>query len=850
MKKKILSIALVLGILQMLLCSIPVSAAGEAYTRSLPYAFFDYEDGVNNVQDAQIVDGGIAGSGKCLKYIADASDDTAHDDSKLFLGNGQSSLSGKVPANHTFKASFYLKITQELTKGNLMFIFTYKEEGATSSMTIYPMARFDKTKLNEWQKVEFDAFTPTKNAEIVGITMRFGNNGAHTQNCNFVVGDETKAVPREYYIDDMEFSVTSPHQGSTGGSGDSGGTTPSAPAKMTLADYTMDFQNGSSIHNVGGQNATTTPSTTNGQTIQLVQDPAGGSNIVLKVDLPSSDVGDNVGLGFSESTTSTTRAPATVPVGGKITYTFRYYIPEEVKSSPSNLRTHPSFVISHYPGSVFAKITEPAATTAQQWHTATLEYTNTGSSAKELGGYQLRFNGAYENGGTPAGTTWILASHTGSGYGDRTFYFDDFRVTVTDPNLPPPAETSDLSLNDYSMDFESDSSIQINGSNITDTEAGTASELACVSEDPADSNNKAMKLTLAPTAIGTASTMKFSGATGAGTDKVTAPGTIPAGGKITYKFKYYLANEVDATVAPAFKVKHTTGGAIATQATAFETTAGQWHEAKLTYTNNATTDLAVDGATLLYSGDDANATQWKAADGSALVIYFDDFTVETKAPSFPISSGLRFNGNFAEGEEVTFYHSFTPSEEGATDDSIVRFMCTIDGMTGSLGSCKLGDTFTVPVVPQDATLTFEVFPVDSEGVLGVKEEYSYAEVVGQYAKLNLSFKADGSAKAEVTVENKRFDNSDINAVLIVVMLNDKNGIIDYEEKAIKCVHGATISGTDGALTVPTDNADPALSKVTKAAAFLWYCKDNTALSFTNTTLEELVQDKIVVKTHN
>ena len=154
-------------------------------------------------------------------------------------------------------------------------------------------------------------------------------------------------------------------------------------------------------------------------------------------------------------------------------------------------------------------------------------------------------------------------------------------------------------------------------------------------------------------------------------------------------------------------------------------------------------------------------------------------------------------------------------------------------------------------MPQDATLTFEVVPVDSEDVLGVKKVYTYAAVVGQDAKLNISFAADGSAKAEVMIDNQRFDGSDINAVLIVVMLNDKNGIIRYDEKKIECVNGAKVDETNGGtLTVETDNADPALSKVTKAAAFLWYCKDNTAFSFTNTTLEELVQDKTVAKTQN
>ena len=67
MKNKILSIALVLGILLSIISSIPVSAENNA-AKSLPYAFYDNEDGVVAMQGGIIADGGMGESEKCMNY--------------------------------------------------------------------------------------------------------------------------------------------------------------------------------------------------------------------------------------------------------------------------------------------------------------------------------------------------------------------------------------------------------------------------------------------------------------------------------------------------------------------------------------------------------------------------------------------------------------------------------------------------------------------------------------------------------------------------------------------------------------------------------------------------------------
>ena len=844
MKNKILSIALVLGMLLSIIGDIPVSAAGEAYTRSFPYAFFDYEDGVINMQGATIVDGGMAGSGKCIQYTSSA-DGVNHDDKGIYLGGNGENVVGDVPANNTFKISFYVKVTQQLTKGNFVLFINYKNKNGVSGSTT-PLKTFDPTKVNEWQKVEFE-YTTTEDITITSLRMRYGGHGAHLENGNFVVGEST-SVPRTYYFDDMEMTVTSPFQTIPGSGSSDGGSAPVVPTKMTLENYYMDFENGSSVIASNSNASITTTGITNSKgSMQIIQDPNNAENTILKVTHASATAGDeaSVNFGLGEAVSSTTRAKGVIPAGGTITYTFDYYLPQAVKSSLDNLKNHPAMIISHYPGSCFAVVTGPMGTAANEWHTATFKYTNNGSSDLEVGAYQFRLCGTYNTyaqGATPASTTWTVANHTGSGYGDRTFYFDNIRVSITGPEGAPSAEEANLSLNDYSMNFEEGSTIQVAGKNVTDAEDGTADEMAVITADPANAENKALKLTTTFDYDALDSTIKFSGAAGANinstTDKITAPGSIPAGGKITYKFKYYLASEVAAEIAPEFSVKHVTGNVTATSNTAFATTAGVWHEAKLTYTNNKTTAVSVDNAILRLCGDDAT-TQWKA-DGTDMVIYFDDFAVETAEAAFPTSAGLRFNGSFVAGEEVTFYHTYTATEDGAEDKSIVRFLSTVDGVTGSLGSCLMGTKFIVPEVPEDAELSFEVVPVDS-GILGVKIPYSYASVVGQYATLSISdFAADGSVTASAMVENRRFDLTDINAVLIVVMYNEKGGIVKYEQVPVACVNDDEETVTH-VLTAPTG------VEVKKASAFLWYCKDASEHSFTNTTMVELVADKTVSK---
>lgn len=216
-------------------------------------------------------------------------------------------------------------------------------------------------------------------------------------------------------------------------------TAPLIPDEMTFYDYSMDFENGSSIygHYQGsGTKITTVEGGNSAQRTQLVADPVDSDNTVLKVKLASTSIGDNnnEGLLYGKSTSDNGIVSGEIPAGGTVKFTFRYYIPDKVKSNPSNLSKHPSFCVSMYPLTSFATPTGALETTEKQWHTAILQWKNNTGSAKTAHGYQLRLTGTY-----PAEQkAWILEGHNGVGnpndFGERTFYFDDFRITVEDSN--------------------------------------------------------------------------------------------------------------------------------------------------------------------------------------------------------------------------------------------------------------------------------------------------------------------------------------------------------------------------------------------------------------------------------
>ena len=83
-------------------------------------------------------------------------------------------------------------------------------------------------------------------------------------------------------------------------------------------------------------------------------------------------------------------------------------------------------------------------------------------------------------------------------------------------------------------------------------------------------------------------------------------------------------------------------------------------------------------------------------------------------------------------------------------------------------------------------------------------------------------------------------------ILAVFMLNERGAVVKYELKPIVCANGSSIMGDSGKVTLTTDNADPAQSKITHASAFLWDCTGGLP-TWQNSVMEELAPDVYVEK---
>ncbi len=203
--KKILSLALVLGMLLTIVSSVPVSAAaGDAYA-NLPYYFVDFEDGYNmtNVGTTTIVNGGAGGSGKCLKIDEDAS--MPYGD-YLMVKPGPAVLTGTVPAGGTFKISFWVKFGQIMKTDRAYFTFIIgKKEGGylLDSTSNHPMVLADATS-TDWQKITCEV-PVTEQVNIKTIFVRTALGGGIPN--QLPDGTDSNPGARTYYFDDMEIAV-------------------------------------------------------------------------------------------------------------------------------------------------------------------------------------------------------------------------------------------------------------------------------------------------------------------------------------------------------------------------------------------------------------------------------------------------------------------------------------------------------------------------------------------------------------------------------------------------------------------------------------------------------------------
>lgn len=433
MKNKILSIALVLGMMLSLLSITPVSATDITSANALPYFFNDFEDEISVAtgDDVSIVDGGIGGSGKCLKITDEnpwVSGTGGYKDRPIRDKDGNK-LVGNIVGGSTVVFSFYIKIPQKLTKGDVLFWVD------TDDGNKYPIATFDKANTSDWQKVTVSEVMKDTVTKIEELKFRFGSHGDST---DLIEGDATKALPREFYIDDFEIAVYK--KGLI-----------KADQISNMSGYYMGFESGSgsvSVMDGGYWNIGSTLRTVGNRTYQVTESPTDNGK-ALKITMGDTD-GWDLGMRITSKTSSGqwdgNSTPATViPKNATLTLTFKYYWAQEMSSE-----TNPGFSIATTNGD-FSMTGATFDTTANQWNTATLIYTNDTGATIDLSSKALwiRFYRMGEE-----GTVWKKAK-LASGEtknGARTVYLDDFsgKIVAAGETETPDAVaplTRDLQVN-------------------------------------------------------------------------------------------------------------------------------------------------------------------------------------------------------------------------------------------------------------------------------------------------------------------------------------------------------------------------------------------------------------------
>lgn len=407
--KKSLTIVLAIVLCVGMLC-VPASATCD----SIPYFFNDYEDNFIGVYHGDmtrvaIAEGGAGSSAKCLKIT----DNTASYEDRVLVTRNGNAVRGAVTGGSIIKISFYIKITQALSKGDVMFLVS------TDNGAIYPIASFDKTNTTDWQKVTAIGTLPAAATTITAVNFRFGSHGTST---DLVEGDTT-GLARDFYLDDLTINFSKADQISN------------------FDNYYAGFEGTVApvgIYDAGYRNATTTERVVGNKTLQIVSNPAGKGQVV-KYTMGANLSAVSTDLMFSNNTSTdqyaAMYAPAgTIPVGSTATIRFKYYLGTEMSADNT-----PGFAVSLNNHAIVLE--GPAcATTANEWHVATVSYTNNTEADIALGNsIWVRASRSYHGAGS-TDYDWIAANKAdGETYGARTFYFDDLEMFITAADESVPA---------------------------------------------------------------------------------------------------------------------------------------------------------------------------------------------------------------------------------------------------------------------------------------------------------------------------------------------------------------------------------------------------------------------------
>lgn len=407
---------------------------------------------------------------------------------------------------------------------------------------------------------------------------------------------------------------------------------------------------------------------------------------------------------------------ATIPAGSTLRISFGVKFAEAVEGNATFA------LISYQIGGYAAecKVSSPAA---DEWYTVVMEKTLDEEKIMQA--------------------AWLRCS----GF-EQTILIDDFEASIVPADKADQIENMDNYYASYEGEVAPFAIFDSGYRNATTTERVVGAKTIQVVANP-EGAGKVVKYT-ADTTVGAASTdLLISNSTSTGQyEGGKAPaGIVNPGETATIRFKYYLGTAISPDNNPGMSVlmKDINNVEHYFEGETIATTAGVWHTAVLTYTND--TEEAVEfGGKYTWlrlcknyaavSGSMKAAVITEGTNGDR-VIYFDDMEMyitgaEEELPvlsELAKSSDFVINGAAVAGRLVSYAHSFTPataSEEGVTDASVVRIVnYTTTGEKAVIDYCGISENFIFPETPEDSErMAIEVVPVGSDGTVGEVVEYA------------------------------------------------------------------------------------------------------------------------------
>ena len=273
-------------------------------------------------------------------------------------------------------------------------------------------------------------------------------------------------------------------------------------------------------------------------------------------------------------------------------------------------------------------------------------------------------------------------------------------------------------------------------------------------------------------------------------------------------------------------------------------------------------NMQTDGASETYSLEirafEGNGKVVDSTSSDNFVYWLDDFSIAPKnyVNSKPALNGLSITGNVVEGNEIGISASWDGGSESKTEgNSIVRILKETVAASGKfvtvkefIGSDKSQMIYEIPDSFEGLKIKIEAIPVASDGTIG---SYSYSESVsvlkGTEYTMELTAFDQGTVTANITMLNRNKDGNQVNAVLAIVMYDEKNEIIRYVEKPVSCANTSSNTGSDVPQTdyLTMSATTQELPKVSYACAYLWDTGEDNNVNFLNTLMYELAPMKIV-----